>query len=236
MKKHVIIDSRTPEKICDRLRGLEYEIISLPPCPSLPNATSAHPDMLIFFGDKCFVCAEEYTKIADEALKKIELLGYSRIVTSEALGTEYPKDILFNALLIRGKIYCKDGAVSKEIIKYAEAHGLALRHVKQGYAKCSVCPVGNNAAITADPSLAYALSADAIDVLKISPGGILLPPYDTGFIGGCSGVDQDTVYFSGNIDLHPDGDMIKNFCAKHQKKVVSLSSSQLSDVGTMFFI
>ncbi|MBE6596287.1 MAG: hypothetical protein E7641_01330 [Ruminococcaceae bacterium] len=236
MINKVVIDSKAPKEIRDTLKDLGFEAIILPPSPSLPAATSSHPDMLLFFGDKCFFCTEEYSRIAEKELSLIESSGYRRITVSEKLGEKYPHDVLLNALLLGGKLYCKEDAVSREIVKYAKEKEIAIRHIKQGYAKCSVCPVGDEGAITSDPSLANALSRDGIDVLRISAGGILLPPYDTGFIGGCSGARGDTIYFSGNIELHPDCERIKNFCLDHKMNIFSLSVHQLFDIGTLFFI
>ena len=63
-----------------------------------------------------------------------------------------------------------------------------------------------------------------------------LDGYDTGFIGGASGADDDAVYFCGDVSHHPDADAIKAFCQKHGKECVSLSDEELTDVGTLFFI
>ena len=35
---------------------------------------------------------------------------------------------------------------------------------------------------------------------------------------------------------YPDGKSIKEFCEKHKKNAVSLSSDELQDVGSLFFI
>jgi hypothetical protein len=96
--------------------------------------------------------------------------------------------------------------------------------------------VGDNAIITADPSIAKAVKEKGIDVLSVSPLGVRLDGYDYGFIGGASGTDEENVYFCGNIDLHPDSERIKAFCRKHGKNAVSLSDEPLYDYGTLIFI
>ena len=84
--------------------------------------------------------------------------------------------------------------------------GLELIPVKQGYAKCSLCIVSENAVITADEGLAYTLCRAGLDVLKIIPGCIRLPGYGYGFIGGCCGkLDAATMAFAGDPLTHPDG-------------------------------
>lgn len=232
----VIIDSRMTEKCKDSLHSLGFELIELQGFSMLPPPVSAHPDMLLFFAGKKVFTHRDYLCEANAELEKIAKLGYEIIYSDEPVGSAYPQDILFNALKVGNTVYCKASAVSSLISSFAKENGQQITDVKQGYAKCSVCVVSDNAAITSDPSLAKALERGGIDVLRIRAGGIILSGYDTGFIGGCSGVYEDTVYFSGNIALHPDGARIIEFCEKHKKSAVSLSDEPLFDVGTMFFI
>lgn len=234
--KKVIVDSRIPESSAKGLSSLGYKLISLPPFPALQVPVSAHPDMLMFIFGKNVICHKDYLKIAHKELDEITALGYTPIISDEPISSDYPRDILFNALKIGKNIYAKLDSVSKFILDLASKEGYSLKTVKQGYAKCSVCPVGDKAAITSDSSLCKAMREDGIDVLFISPKNIRLDGYDTGFIGGCSGEDSDNIYFSGNILLHPDGKLISDFCEKHQKKAVSLSEEPLYDVGSLFFL
>jgi hypothetical protein len=46
---------------------------------------------------------------------------------------------------------------------------------------------------------------------------------------------EDTVYFTGDISSHPDAERIAEFCKAHKKKIISLSSEPLNDVGGIFF-
>ena len=234
--KNVIVDLRIPKKCASTLVALGYEPIFMPPFPALPKPVSAHPDMLMFFADKKVICHKNYLAIAKNEFNKISKAGYEIITTDEDISDEYPRDILFNALPLAGRIYGKHSALSRLIGEYIDRCGLVRREVRQGYAKCSVCPIGDSAAITSDPSLRVAMSADGIDVLLISHGAISLTGYDTGFIGGCSGSDKNNVFFSGNVATHPDAKDIIDFCEKHGKCVVSLSDEPLYDIGSMFFI
>ena len=107
--------------------------------------------------------------------------------------------------------------------------------VRQGYTKCSVCPIDENSIITADCGIAKKARQHGFDVLEVSNIGVNLDPLSCGFIGGASGVFHDAVYFCGNLDAHPDAESIKAFCKSHNKQTVSLSDEPLYDVGTMFF-
>jgi hypothetical protein len=91
-------------------------------------------------------------------------------------------------------------------------------------------------AITADPGIYKKLTSLGINTLLIKCGGISLPPYEYGFIGGASGVDGDTVFFLGNLDLHPSANEIKDFIMGLGMRVISLSDEPLSDLGGLIFI
>ena len=234
--KKVIIDKRAPEAVKASLIDMGYSLIQMPPHPALPAPVSTHPDMLLFIAGRQVFCHADYNEIAKAEFEEIADAGYEIVTTTEAIGANYPTDVLFNALHLGEHIYGKADSISELIKEYARTSNIALHSVKQGYAKCSVCKVGERAAVTPDTSLYKAMRTDGYDVLLISAGHIGITEYDTGFIGGCSGCDGERVYFSGNISLHPDGAAITEFCERHGIRAVSLSNEPLFDVGSLFFI
>ena len=103
--------------------------------------------------------------------------------------------------------------------------------VKQGYTRCSVCKINENAIITADKTIADAASSHGVDVLTISPGHVTLDGYDYGFIGGASFTYRDKIFFFGRIEDHPDHLKMRDFAEKHSAKLISLSDLPLCDIG-----
>jgi hypothetical protein len=103
---------------------------------------------------------------------------------------------------------------------------------KQGYAKCSVIPVKENAFITSDKSIYKKLTEMKFDCLYADGRGIRLNGYSNGFIGGCVGkVSKDLIVFTGNIELHNDYTSIRDFCRNHGVEIYSLSTEPLYDYG-----
>lgn len=236
MKKYVILDSRTPQKCISNLKERGFEIIPLPPFALLDAPVSAHPDMLLFFGEK-LICHKEYYEKAHHELELIADLKKLKIeLSNECISRKYPSDILFNAAEIGDHIFCRTDHVSEHIRKYARNCKKTLVDVKQGYSKCSICKVSESALITADKGIAKAAKNAGISVLEISPCGVSLQGYDCGFIGGASGSDGSNTYFCGNIAIHPNASQIIDFCNSHGAPAVSLSDEPLYDVGTIFFI
>ncbi len=218
MKRLYISHSASPE-IIENLKKRGYAPILLPPSPLLPTPVASHADMLMYkLGDKLLLC-EYYAKENSEIFSPKEI-----ILTDETHGNKYPHDILFNCFEFRGKLYGKTENLSKYITDRYKNASVGL---KQGYAKCS-CIVTPDVCITADDNIAQKLGDKC---LHISSGGVNLPGYDIGFIGGASFYDEDTVYFFGKLSSHADGEAIEDTLDRCGISTVELSDSPLIDLG-----
>ena len=234
--KHVIVDERIPKAAYLSLEKLGFSPIPLPRFSRLSEPVSAHPDMLLFFGDRLVFDEIYYNEAKNEIDLISRLSGLALCPSKNSIGETYPDDVAFNAFTVSRFLFCKPTCTAPEILGFAKRRGLEIAAVNQGYAKCSVCKVSESAIITSDPSIGIAAQKRGIDVLLITPGHVALPGYSYGFIGGASGSDGERVYFCGSLNCHPDGEAIKSFCKKHKKEAVSLSDEPLYDIGTIFFI
>lgn len=233
----VIANCRISKAALDALKAKGFIPILTKSAKYLQEGVSAHPDMLFFCGFGQLFCHKEYYAENAALIDQIRELYHAELVLSdEPTGKKYPLDVLFNACIVGNRIICNPKTVSKMILSVASSFGLEMISVPQGYTKCSICAVSDNALITADRAIAEACEKVGIDVLKVSEGHVSLPPYNFGFIGGASGAFESAVYFCGSVDKHPDGEAIKDFCKKHDKTPVSLSDDLLQDVGSLFFI
>ncbi len=237
MRKLAITDIKIPDACTESLKNFGFEIIKLPPFSRLPSPVSSHPDMLMCIVGNKIVTHKEYFEENRRIFDLISSASKKEIITSDdTVRDSYPSDISLDALLIGNFFFSLTEHTSRALIDEAKRIGYNTLNVNQGYAKCSVCPVSEGAAITSDPSLAEAMEKQTIDVLRISSGGIKLEPYDYGFIGGASGYDNERVYFCGSIEQHPDANSIIEFFQKHGKVPISLSNEPLVDVGTIFIL
>ncbi len=233
--KILIVDERISYE-CERALLKEgFFIIKLPPDKSLGEAVASHPDTLLFCCDNELITTADYCDTAAYVFSDIrELRADVRIVfTADRRGNKYPHDCVMNALVMGKKIFCKTDTVSEGIKDFAVRRGYELVHTNQGYPACSVLAFGGSA-ITADRGLAQLMRSNGINVTEIGAGGISLPPYDYGFIGGASGVFGNKVYFFGSIDTHPDAEKIKAAIIGEGFIPVSLSDGELCDVGGFF--
>ncbi len=234
---YALIDIRASKVSFSTLISHGFDLILIPPADYLSEAVASHSDMLFFIGFDRLFCHEIYYKAHKELLDSISKLSSLELsISTESVGEKYPYDVLFNACLIGKRLICNKKTVSKLIIDAAISADCEIIDVPQGYTKCSICPVGVNALITADKAIAKASREHGIDVLLISEGHVSLPPYEYGFIGGASGLYKGKVYFCGSLDTHPDGEKIKKFCTENGAEIIELSNGILQDVGTIFFI
>lgn len=235
MKKNVIVDARLDARCEKKLSEIGYNVIKLPPSPFLQLPVASHPDMLLFIADGKIICHRSYFDLAGDLLGQIARTAKAELILSEEpMSAKYPSDVLFNAARLGRKLICKKASTSKHIL--SEFSDENIINVSQGYAKCSTVTVGDNAIITADPSIAKAARTCGINVLELGSSSVRLDGYDCGFIGGASGDDGEHIVFCGDISLHPEGEKIKSFCRENRREPVSLSPLPLYDYGSLIFI
>ena len=148
------------------------------------------------------------------------------------LGNKYPKDVLLNCAIIGNKIICNLRTIAAEVLEFAESSGLTVINVNQGYSKCSICVVNENAIITDDESIFAAAGNFFNDTLFVSKGSIVLNGYNYGFIGGCCGkIDRNKIAFNGAIECHNDCNKILDFLKRNSVECIELHNERLCDIG-----
>lgn len=221
------VSEEAPEVI-SALEEKGIEVIPISSSPYLPEPVASHGDMQLRtlpkgkalvipgFGEKEHLCEKG---IEVEEIRELP-------------GKKYPRDILLNSLLLGKFCYGLRRGLASELLEYCAATGTELVNCVQGYARCSVAVAGPDLAITGDRGLYRLLSQRAIHCLLIEPGGILLPGYDTGFIGGCCGlIDKDLLAFTGNIESFHQGRAIMEFLRQHGIRFCSLTNGPMRDIG-----
>lgn len=224
------------EKVSDlcrrRLELLDFNVIVIRAFELLDSAVSSHPDMLFSFIGRDLIVSCGYYEFQKNTIDCIADIGQFNLMISDYVQkSPYPYDIAYNVLSINNCVIGNMKHVSPDIIKSAEAQSFNMISVKQGYTACSSAKISDKALITADTGIAEAAASSGCDVLLISAGNIKLDGYDYGFIGGASGLINGALYFSGNIEAHPDYDKIYSFCNKYGVEVISLSDEALHDCG-----
>lgn len=217
------------EKYTNEIKELQQydrNIVTFKPNKNLVEEINNHADIHIFKHNKTLIVSD---KIVGDIAP--EITGYN-IETCKDIRSPYPEDIKLNVLFINNKIICNTKYVAREIIELSKKYNIQLLHTNQGYSKCSVCKISDTAVITDSVSIASLLKICQIDVLTIKPGNIALSNEHYGFIGGASGlINEQLLYFSGDISKHPDYENILDFTNKHNIKIIFNKNRPLTDFG-----
>jgi len=231
-----VTDCRISDEAASALKRNGFQLLRMPPHPSLPHPVASHPDMLFFCGRNAIYCTTEYFSIAKQELQQISAACQKEIrAVSQSVSHDYPFDILFNIAVVGESAFCLKEHTATEILS---EEPFDFYSVKQGYTKCSVIPVDERSLITADASIAAVATRRGLDILLLREQATDLQGYDTGFIGGATSYSpyfQDpNIYFCGDLDTHPQSREIRRFCAERNRTCISLTQHPLQDVGTVF--
>ena len=73
--------------------------------------------------------------------------------------------------------------------------------------------------LTSDAGIHKTLIERGIESFYVDKSGISLPGYDVGFIGGCGGYYDGTLYFFGRLDSVECGRDVRRFAKIHGYEV-----------------
>lgn len=224
--KKCIIGKKYQNEI-NELRKLGIDCIEIGAFDGLDSEINSHADILCFNLGNGFIIVEE--TIAGELRKS---LNECNIINCKAIYSPYPNDVKLNAALINNSLICNSNYVASELLDFCKEYNINIIHSKQGYVKCSLCVVSENAVITEDRGLAYLLKNCQFDVLLIQPGYVRLSDKHYGFIGGASGkISNNQIYFSGDLSSHPDYYKIIEFLNMHNIEPIFNKNRPLNDFG-----
>lgn len=198
----------------------------------LPDALQHHADLgICIVAEKKAVCPPDSY---DYYKEKLSLYGFEIIKGKNSLDCHYPGDSAYNVCIVGKKCFLNKNVCDTALLDILTSEGYDIINVKQGYTKCSVCPIDGNSIITADRSIAKSAEEHGMEVLLISNNGVELSGYDNGFFGGCTGLyDKHTLLINGEIKYLPDGDAIKEFLSKKGISIKELKKGSVTDIGSI---
>lgn len=208
---------------------LAIKVVNVTENQLLDTPVSKHADILGNYVGKSTFLAD---KNQVELCKFIEDNGGKSIII-ENIKSPYPNDCLLNFADIGDYIICNKSIMTKKIVDILP--NKQIIDVKQGYSKCSVCICKCNTIITDDISIYNAVSQYSnIKSLFVEKGSVQLSGYDYGFIGGCCGlIDNDLLFFNGDLSLHTDCAKIIDFLYENNVKYICIKGKPLTDIGSI---
>jgi len=225
----VIIGRRYETALRGPLEGLGLRVILCPPNPVVDGRLSGHIDLsVLHLGGRDMLVSRHVAR--DGFLYELEEMGMEPRICDSPAGPRYPQDAAMCAAFVGKYVFHNPRISCPELL---EAAGEGLVPVRQGYAKCALCPVSESAAITSDGGIASAARRVGMDVLFISQGHIVLEGFDYGFIGGSSfRVSDKLLAFTGRLDSHPQERHILDFLENQGLSPVYLTEETAFDIGS----
>lgn len=163
MSKKCIIDFRMRKIEKDFIKSMGYELIQTTYDFDMYDEIASHVDIYyVKVGETVFCSPNRY----------IENMGF--VKGTNLLGSKYPEDVKYN-LCIMGKKAIHNFKYTDDIVKaYVVKSGYELIDVMQGYTKCSVSVLSNNACITSDIEIAKKLLEHEVDCTYVKETEIKL--------------------------------------------------------------
>ncbi|MEG0238372.1 MAG: hypothetical protein RR628_02030 [Clostridium sp.] len=226
------VDYRITDIEINNLKKCGVIPIKVPKTNLVYDAINGHPDIQLAVVNSEVLVHKDIDSSFINILKDYNI-AYS--FSKNSLKNNYPGDIILNGLITE-EFFMHN-------LKYTDDNLLlALNNkphfnVKQGYTKCSVLKIKENAFITSDRLISNALIKEGFDSLLVPPGDINLYGFDYGFIGGTGGmISENEIAFFGNLNNYLYGENIKSFLKKHDVTPIYLSDSKLIDRGSIISI
>ena len=231
-KVNTVICGTEDEDILDFFKRNDISIISIKPNNEIDIAVSTHADMAVSHLGNNVIIADKNQKNLQEELCS---LNFKVHFAKNEISGKYPQDIALNFAVVGNNIIGNFKYVDENLLNLISDKRKI--DVKQGYCKCSILVIDENAVITDDESIYRKTTENGIDSLLVSKGDILLSGHEYGFIGGASGkISKETVVFFGDIRKHKDYEKIVLFTKKHGCNFICTDDKELRDIGGIISI
>lgn len=226
----VLISPKCPKYILDELGLNQINHIKTEHNRALQDATAAHPDMsILHLGNNQFICDKNALHYY-----KTRLIGADITAYASEISSKYPYDAGLNVGIVGKFAFLNPKSINEQIFDILTKSGFKICYTNQGYAKCNIVTVSNNAIITEDASIYKSALSCGLDVLLIAPGNVSLTGYKHGFIGGaCGKLNIDTLAITGSLEYIPERNSIKSFCKNHGVDIFELSKHRPCDLGSI---
>lgn len=226
----VIVDYRISAEINNALLKNGIEVIKTKQLNNLYDAVTGHPDMQIHhLGKNIFICEPTVYDYYNNKLKNASVYKGKNI-----LNKKYPYDIAYNVAVVGKYVFHNLKYTESQILDYYKQNNYKIIDVKQGYSKCSVCPLTKNSLITSDKEIALKAQNNGIDALYVTADDVKLRGLSNGLIGGiCGKIDSNLLALYGNINKLKCAKQFINFCEKYDVKILSLTDDIPEDFGSI---
>lgn len=226
-----IIDSRSHNDVINNLREYVEGLFEFETYGITRNSISGHPDIFIYQDNNQLVIAPNAPVELFEFLENHNII-YVR--GKREVGDELYNSVQYNCLSTPDYVFHKQ--------EYTDPAILGINKDKefiplpQAYTRCSLVHLCENNYLTSDRGIERVLIEKGLSCFYFNPEEITIRDHDNGFIGGAVGIRDKRIFFNGNVELHADGQRLKEHLLNLGLEIVNLSDQYLYDGGCIFFV
>ncbi len=227
--RQVIIGNKYRNLLENALFEHNIEVFWLDDNPCVDERLRGHADLSVLHtgSNKLYCC--EYLENSN-IVNNLTNLGFEVQYTKNPQ-KDYPLDAGLNICILNDKLfYNSKSAYSIVIESIKEKEKI---QIKQGYTKCSVCVVNENAIITSDRIIHRKATENKIQSLLIEKPFVKLDGFEHGFIGGASfKLNKNKIAFTGRILDNEIRNKIESYLQKLSITPVYLTEHEIFDIGS----
>lgn len=242
----IITNKRIPEEAKQTLAGYG-EVLEFATHDITYDAISGHPDIFFCQTPSGLIVAPNTPA---EFLRQLESRNIPYTPGEKPVGSKYPDTARYNAV-VTNKYLIHNASVTDPSIINATLTFIPSPFsllpspssllptpysIRQAYTRCNLIALGDDHFITSDRGIEKALKSCNLEVLYVSPRGIMLPGFPNGFFGGCCGVWEDKLFITGSLNHYAEGEKVRQFGQKAGFQVIELYNGPLFDGGGILFI
>ncbi len=226
-----IIDSRSQKDVINNLRGYVEDLFEFETYGITSNSISGHPDIFIYQNNNQLVIAPNAPAELFEFLNNHNI---TYVRGKREVGGELDNSVQYNCLSTPDYVFHKSGYTDPAILEINKAKEFIP--LPQAYTRCSLVHLCENNYLTSDRGIEKVLIGKGLSCFYFNPEEITIRDHDNGFIGGAVGIRGKRIFFNGNVELHADGQRLKEHLLNLGLEIVNLSDQYLYDGGCMFFV
>lgn len=226
-----IIDSISSTRVITTLKEYVEDVFAFQTNGLTYDSISGHPDIFIYQDKDHLVVAPNATVGLFEFLEH-HSIAFLKGKTD--VGNELYNSTQYNCLSTPDFLFHKPGYTDPAILEINKSKEFI--RLPQAYTRCSLIHLYGNNYVTSDGGIEKVLLGKGLSCFYFNPKEIRIRGHNNGFIGGAAGVLGKSIFFNGNIELHTDGQRLKEHLLNIGFEIVCLSDEYLYDGGCIFFV
>lgn len=227
--KRLLIDKHLAENSKKFLLDLGFDLIETCKQPCLEDSTATHPDM------QFFLIKNNVAIVSDRVLCHYEnVLPDFTLLPFKGICSGYPEDCLLNIAKVGDKHFMTKFQFEK--LNCTVDFSFPI-FTKQGYSKCSICILNDEAILTGDAGIHRIAVNNGMRSYLLDDSEIMLDGYKKGFWGGCSGlIGNNKLFFNGDIEKNSNYQKLTDILAKEKIEPIYHKEIPLCDNGSIILL